>query len=468
MPSRAGHEGRQCRDGVGTRPSIAAMARSLYPLSGLPKQRQIWSWISFDVANQSFTLIINTLLFSIFFNQVVIRDPTVESRWWFATYGTSMILCAVLSPIAGAIADERAWKKEMLLLSGVVCAALTCLFGFIPDGGPGHPISLYITMALYIPANLAFSIGENFLASFLPALAKQDQMGRVSAFSWGVAYSSALLLLGITAGGMILFGLKHSGDWRPFFVLAGVWFFLFMVPTYLWLEEPPVEAGRHSGHNVLAIGFVRLAESLRQTARFKDLAILMVASLFYGTGMSVVVFFASPLAVEHGFNDEKLVIFVAVITVSGIIGTMFPMLLQDKLGHKKTTLIILAIWIATAVGFAYYAFSYPPLPKDSPHHQPVWPLWLVGNFLGFGLGSLGSANRAFVGYLAPEAKSGEVFGLWGLVFKLAAVMTFPFAYAKDKFGTPAALLVLAGFIAIGLVLTLLVNEKRGHEAANAQ
>lgn len=57
--------------------------------------------------------------------------------------------------------------------------------------------------------------------------------------------------------------------------------------------------------------------------------------------------------------------------------------------------------------------------------------------------------------------------MWGLVFKLAAVMTFPFAWAKDELGTPQALLVLAAFIAVGLGLTLFVDEKRGHAAANA-
>ena len=75
-------------------------------------QRQIWSWISFDVANQSFTLIINTLLFSIFFSEVVVRDPAIDDRLWALTYGSSMLLCALLSPVAGAMADERAWKRR--------------------------------------------------------------------------------------------------------------------------------------------------------------------------------------------------------------------------------------------------------------------------------------------------------------------------------------------------------------------
>ena len=178
---------------------------------------------------------------------------------------------AIEEAIAGAIADEKAWKKEMLLLSGVVCALLTCCFAFIPSGGPTNPTALYLTMALYIPANLAFSIGENFLASFLPFLAKQEHVGRVSGFSWGVAYCSALVLLGLTIAGMFAFGWKEPPTWRPFFVIAGAWFFLFMIPTALKLKEPPVQTLAHSGRSILTIGFVRLAESLKQTAKFKDL-----------------------------------------------------------------------------------------------------------------------------------------------------------------------------------------------------
>lgn len=436
------------------------VSRRLYPLAGLPHQRQIWSWISFDVANQSFTLIINTLLFSIFFSKIIVKDPDTDDRWWAITYGSSMLLTAVLSPLFGAMADERAWKKELLVGSGILCATLTCALALVGEG------QLALAMAIYIPANLAFSIGENFLASFLPSLSTQATVGRVSGFSWACAYFAALILLILTAGAMLLFKLEDPDRWRPFFVFAGVWFFAFTVPTILWLKEPPVEARAHAGRSVLVAGFVRLAESLRQTARYKDLAILLVASLFYGTAMSVIIIFASKLAEEYGFTQEKLVIFVAVITVSGIVGTLLPTFYQDRLGHRRTTIILLLVWLGTALAFAAYAFHYPP-PTPGATPPPTWPIWLVGNLLGFGLGSLGSANRAFVGYLAPQDRVAEVFGVWGLVFKLSAVMTFPFAWAKDTMGTAPALLVLSAFLVVGLVITLFVNEQRGHAAASA-
>lgn len=443
-----------------TRYKAGVNLRRFYPLHGFPQQRQIWSWISFDVANQSFTLIINTLLFSVFFSQIVIQDDTIDDRIWALTYGGSMLLTALLAPLAGAAADERSWKKRFLIGSGLICGIFTCALGLIQPG------QIWLAVLLYIPANFAFAIGENFLASFLPALAKQDQVGRLSGFSWACAYAAALLLLVFTAGVMLLLKLETPADWRPFFVFAGLWFIAFTIPTMLWLHEPQAPRIIHPGRNLLTAGFVRLAETARETARYKDLAMLLFASLFYGTGISVVVFFASKLAVEYGFKQVDLVVFVAVITVSGIFGTIIPTLYQDKIGHRRSVLIFLWIWLATALGFAFYAYQFETHARSGNGTEyPTWPLWLIGNLLGLGLGSLGSANRAFVSYLAPPNREAEVFGLWGLTWKLSAIMTFPFAWVKDTVGTAEALLVLAGFLTVGIILTFFVNERRGCEAA---
>ena len=42
---------------------------------------------------------------------------------------------------------------------------------------------------------------------------------------------------------------------------------------------------------------------------------------------------------------------------------------------------------------------------------------------------------------------------------------FRFGGSKDKSGSTQALLLLASFIVIGLVLTMFINEKRGHATA---
>lgn len=434
--------------------SVRERIAAAYPLRGVSQPAQVWSWISFDVANQSFTLIINTLLFSIFFQNVVVSDPSKKDTMWSLLFAVSMLLVVAASPIAGAVADGKSWKKECLVGSGLLCAALTCCLGLI------GPHQLWLAALIYIPANFFFNIGENFLASFLPQLARREEFGRVSGFSWGVAYTSALCMLLATAGVMMQFGLDQPHQWRPFFVAAGLWFFVFMIPTMVGLREreTPPQTG-----NILAVGFRRLVESARATRKHRDLLVLLVASFFYGGAMSVVVSFASIIAQDFGFEGAKLVGFIAVITVSGIVGTLVPTFLQDRLGHKRMTLVLLVLWMFTTLYLAWTAHRASGVPAGTL--PPQWPVWLAGNLLGFGLGSLGTANRAFVGVMTPPSRSAEFFGLWGLVFKLAAVLVIPFGVVKDRLGMTASLAVLAVMVLAGLVVTLLVDERRGMEAA---
>ncbi|MFZ4574705.1 MAG: MFS transporter [Phycisphaerales bacterium] len=423
----------------------------IYPLRGLPNQKQIWSWISFDVANQSFTLIINTLLFSKYFMDVVLGpDATDRNIKWSLVFTVSMLLTVVASPIAGAIADGRSWKKRCLLFTGFGCALLTCGLGLV---GPGD---LWLAVLIYVPANFLFNIGENFLASFLPELGKREDFGRLSGFSWGVAYFAALMLLVITVVSMDLFKLEPVEAWRPFFVFAGAWFFVFAVPTMLFLREAPAPAG--TGENLLLAGFKRLAETIREIRKYRDLAVLLVASFFYGIAMQVIIAFASKITSDYGFESVEMVLFVAVMTISGIIGTLIPTLYQDRLGHRNTTVALICVWIVVCLLFAGYTWARGHSPDPSAY--PLWPIWILGNMIGFGLGSLGAANRAFVGFLTPPERTAECFGLWGLVFKLAAVGTIPFALARDRLGDPASFLLLGGFLVIGLVLTLAVKERR--------
>lgn len=430
----------------------------LYPLRDLPRQGQLWSWISFDVANQSFTLIINTLLFSIFFQEVVVRDLARDDFLWSATFGGSMLLIVLASPIAGAMADARACKKALLVGTGFMCAAFTCGLAAIAPG------QLWLAVLLYVPANVMFNLGENFLASFLPELTTRENFGRLSGFSWACAYFAALLLLVITAGLMLGFHLEKPDRWRPIFVFAGAWFFAFAIPTLVFLRERAAPGAAPAG-NIVAAGLRRVAGTVRQAAHFRDFAVLLLASFLYGTGMAVIILFASILAKEFGFSEIQLVLFVAVITVSGVIGTLVPTFLQDRIGHKRTTLALLAGWCVTTLGFVI--FSWLRSRADDPAAFPGWPLWVIGNLVGLGLGALGSANRAFAGYLTPIGRSAEFFGLWGLVFKLGAVGTIPFGLAKDAWGTTAALVVLLGFLVAGAVLTLFIDEHRGLAAAQS-
>ena len=54
----------------------------LNPFAGLPNAKEVWAWGMYDLANQSFTLLIITLLFPIYFKSVIAPDNG-DALWSF-------------------------------------------------------------------------------------------------------------------------------------------------------------------------------------------------------------------------------------------------------------------------------------------------------------------------------------------------------------------------------------------------
>ncbi len=431
-------------------PALMSVIRRLNPFAGLSNPKEVWAWGMYDLANQSFTLLINTLLFAVYFKEVVVNDEAQGDRLWAILFSSSMFLVVLASPVIGAIADARCWRKEVLMLSGMCCIAGTCGLALV------RPDMIWLAALLYIPANFMYQIGENALASFLSDVATSRNIGRISATGWTMGYVGALCLLALTFAAMLLFDLKAVGSWRPFFLFAGIWFLLGMIPSALFLKEhkrPNVRLRE----NVVADAFVRMGETVRHAANYRQLSLFLIAFFVYAFGIQTVIAFASILARKFGFEDTELVLFVAQITLTAGIASAATSFFQDRIGAKLTIQIYLVVWILSTVSLAILSGS---------SSLPEWLLWVIGNGIGFGLGGTGTASRAMVARFTPRHKAAEFFGLWAVSFKLAAAIgVLSFGLVKSGLGDTWALVLLAGFFVAGFLLLLPVNETRGVRAA---
>ncbi len=417
------------------------------PFRSLPNPRAVFAWGVYDLANQSFQLLINTLLFSLFVEGVLVTEPGRGKGVWSAMASVSLVGVVLLSPVAGAIADVRAWKREMLIATGLVCAVLTCLLGMLEPGRVGLGFALYVTAAI------ACGLGENFLGSFLPEISTPRTVGRVSAIGWTMSYVGALLLLGITA--LYAFGLGRSeiGRMRPMFVFSGLWFLLGMLPAVLWLREraEPV-AGRAGLVETVSGAFVRLAASARETARYRQLARFYLAFFVYSTGTMTVIYFLGLIGNELGFGLGQLILMALVVAVTAGASAAFVGRVQDRVGHVRTIAVLLVAWIVATLTMA--AAGWADLPDGF--------FWVVAGMIGFALGGIGTASRALVGAFTPESRAGEFFGVWGMVYKLAGICGIvAFGKVSAALGMSGALCVVAGCFGAGLVLLFRVREAEG-------
>lgn len=425
----------------------------LNPFKGLPNPKEVFAWGLYDLANQSFTLLIITLLFPIYFREVVVGDQQRGDALWSILGPISLLLVVIASPIIGATADGFGLKKRLLIGTGVVCGVITCGLGVI---GPGQ---IWQAALLFIAANFLYQIGENLLASFLPEVSTPRNIGRVSATGWTMGYVGALLLLVLTAVAMLLFKLDVK-SWGVLFVMAGVWFLGGIVTPAVVLHEAPARDPEARRRGALVVALKRIRQTLRHASQFRQLIRFLTAFFIYAFGVQTVINFAGLIAHDFGFNTTKLVLFVLQLTVTAGIASAFTGKFQDKIGAKATVLIYLAVWIVSAAGLAL-------LTVLAQHSRPEALFWIIGNGIGLGLGGVGTASRSMVGRFTPKQKTAEFFGLWGMTYKLAGVVGIAsFGQVKAWIGDTESMLLLTGFFVAGLLLLLRVDEMAGVRAAH--
>lgn len=421
----------------------------LNPFAKLERGREVFAWGMFDLANQSFQLLIKTLLFSLYVKLVVGRDPAHGQGLWTAMSATSMLLVALLSPMMGALADRKAWRREMLLVSGAIGAVLTAGLAMV---GPGD---VALAFGVYVLAALACGLGENFLGSFLPEISTQQNVGYVSAVGWTMSYVGALLLLAITALYAVVGGYDNPQDFRAVFVFSGVWFLAGMVPAFLWLRERTPPTGGGAGSAVVG-ALKQMVTSAREARRYRQLGRFFVAFFAYNLGTLAVFNFLSIIADGMRFTLGQTLLFALVVAGTAGVTSFATAAYQDRIGHKRTIMAFLVFWVAAMLGMAGCQFF----------GAPAWTFWIISAVLGLALGGLGTASRAMVGALTPAQRSAEFFGVWGMVNQVSGIGgVVAFGTVSAAAGQVVGLLMLAAFFAAGFALVLRVNLEEGLRTA---
>ena len=81
-------------------------------------KKTIFSWSIYDFANQPFTTIILTFVYSTFFVDFIATSPEQGAVLWGRTVTISSLFIALLSPIMGAIADNGGHRKIIITING--------------------------------------------------------------------------------------------------------------------------------------------------------------------------------------------------------------------------------------------------------------------------------------------------------------------------------------------------------------
>lgn len=412
-----------------------------------PSKGEVFAWCMYDFANSSFTTLIVTVAYSVYFVQVVARGYPGERLWGWG-YSTSMIAIALISPVLGAVADYSGKKRHFLAFFTALCILPTGLLFFVKEG------DIWWGVILFAVANIGFNGGITFYNAFLIEISDKTNIGRVSGYGWALGYIGGLVCLGLAypflKGG---FSEENLLSYRLSFVLTALFFLLACLPTFAILKERAVPYFLEGRGTYWAIGFKRIKETFYEIRRFKELLRYLFAYLIYTDGINTVIVFAAIFASKVlNFTPQEIIVYFLVTQISAALGAYFFGFITDWIGAKRSVSLTLLVWIAISFG-AYIV-------------QTKFQFYILGLGAGIVLGSNQSASRALLGLFTPHGKSAEFFGFFSLTGKFASTLG-PLIYGEitARMGQRMAVISIGLFFLIGLAALQMVNEREGIEAA---
>src|SRR5690554_3238653 len=270
-------------------------------------RKEILGWAMFDFANQAYTLLIITVVFGELFTTVIVGDRgdgyRLANFLWSLALAVSYLLVVVTGPLCGAVMDYQAAKKRFLFVSYLATVATTAMLYFV---APGYVV---LGLALIVVSNYAYSMGESFIASFLPGLGPPEDLGKISGFGWGLGYiggliSAIFVLLALGEVSAENFErIRWVGPWAAFFFLVAA------IPTFLWLRERGRRQPLPAGLTYWRLGVQRVQSTLKHVGQRHDLAVLLGSVFFSMSGIYIIITYAFIYGAQViGWDEEVRVL----------------------------------------------------------------------------------------------------------------------------------------------------------------
>lgn len=424
-------------------------------------RRERLAWYLYDVGNSAYAAVVLLAIYAAYFKQQVAGGA--QGSWlWGLSVGIAMLVVAVTSPFLGTIADYSGAKKRFLLFFTVMACLFTAALAFVGKG------DVIMGMSFFILAEIGYRSAQVFYNALLPQLASPREIGRISGRGWALGNVGGIACLLIVLALMKLF--PGTLTIRFSFVLTAVFFAGFALPIFLWLPERAERRGSPAGQSFIRLAFRRLGETLKKVRHFREFGKFILAFLVYNDGILMMLNFAAILgAVLFGLTQEQLIMFMIMIMVTSIGGAYLFGHMADRLSSKRSLIIALALMLASII-WLYFDYS-----------RTIF--FVIGGIAGFALTAAQSVSRAFVGKLAPAAKSAEFYGFFAMTGRTSSFIgptVYGFITAQgalwyqargqavtlaEQSGQRLAVLSIAAFLVLGIIALLFVNEKRGIAAA---
>lgn len=421
-------------------------------------------WGFYDWANSSFATTILAFIWVKYFVDAVARGQdgvdvfgvTVEgSTLWPITIVISFILIILISPMLGAMADHLRMKKRFLMFFCYLGAAATIGLFFVAPG------SWVLGMILFMVANMGFIAGNVFYNGLMKDISDDESIGYLSGLGWGLGYLGGFALLIINMLMIFFWKSLHftSQEWavRSTFLTVGVWWVVFSIPLFLFVKESRKGAKEWKGLGKMTMmGYKEVFGTVKHIPKYPVLLVFLISFFLFHDAIETTISQTTNYVTSVLELDIQMILWAALlIQFVAIIGSFGFILIEKKVGTKRTLVIALIIWVVLLL----WAFMM----------QHWIEFYIIAVGIGLVLGVSQSAARTLFGLFIPKEKAAEFFSFYSISGKVSSLIgPLLFALVDFYFDTRYAILPVVLLMVVGLVILLKVDVKKGIEQAQGK
>ena len=411
---------------------------------------ELRAWAMYDWANSAVVTTVLASLFPLYYTTVACADLPAEfatARYGFLT-AASLLAIALASPLLGALADGAGSHKRWLAL--FLAAGVLGTAGMFGIGKGDWQLASF----LFLATNIGLCGSFVFYDALLPHIARPGEVDRVSAAGYALGYVGGGVQLGISLVWILRpqwFGLPSGeGETLPArlaFLFAALWWLVFSIPLFRRVPDPPPGAGA-GGRSPVRSAFGRLQTTFRELRRYRQAFLLLAAFLLYSDGIGTIIRMAPVYGKDIGLGQATLVGAILAVQFAGIPFAFLAGWIAGRIGPKTTVLLCLAAYTGITV-FAYFMES-------------AAEFWILALLVATVQGGSQALSRSLFASLIPKEKSGEFFGLFSVMDKVAGILgPLLFALTIELTGSSrSAILSVIPFFVLGGILLAFVKPSR--------
>ncbi|MCZ4353383.1 MFS transporter [Roseovarius aestuarii] len=440
-------------------------------MKAVSHRKRIWGWFFFDWASQPYNTLLITFIFAPYVKELIGDGARAQTVWAFGIAAAGVII-ALLAPILGAMADHSGNRMKWIqIFSGMYVIGA---FG-VWWAEPGN-FNLIGVLVFFVIGLIGMEFATIFTNSMLPDLGTKAEIGRISGNGWAFGYVGGLTALVLmllcfaesaeTGKTLInidpLFGFDAAKREGTRFVgpLTGFWYLLFMIPFFMWVQDPK---DGPSPRGAVRAALASVGRTIRHLPKTPSLFSFLGASMFYRDALNGMYFFGGIYAagvLEWSVVDTG--IFGILAIVSGAVFAWLGGHADARFGPKPVISGSILVLLSVAIGIVFVSREAVfGISVSANSFAPDLIFYCMGALIGAAGGIIQSASRTMMVRQARPGHMAEGFGLYGLAGKATSFI------APLLIGTVTAMTgsqqigvsPLIGLFLIGLLLLLWVKPE---------